>query len=119
MKCKNCGAEMLVDTSVVYTSDPPMYKWKCPKCGCEEYHLTSEFEIDANTSESKLVIPDPWFNFRCQAAKDFVVGMLAHAHRYHPRDPKEKDWHKAIVEEGIEIADELVRQLKQSQNGNT
>lgn len=45
-------------------------------------------------------------------AKDFVVGMLAHAHRYHPRDPKERDWHKAIVEEGIEIADELVKQLK-------
>jgi predicted nucleic-acid-binding Zn-ribbon protein len=112
MKCKNCGTEMLVDNSIVYTSNPPMYKWKCPKCGCEEYHLTSEHEIDTNTRQSKLVVKDEWFNFRCQAAKDFVVGMLAHAHRYHPRDPEEKDWHKAIVEEGIEIADELVRQLK-------
>jgi hypothetical protein len=61
-----------------------------------------------------IYIPSEPFDvvsFRCNAAKDFVVGMLAHAHRYHPRDPKEKDWHKAIVEEGIEIADELIKQL--------
>jgi len=54
-----------------------------------------------------------WEKFRREAAKDMVVGMLAHATRYHPRNPKETDWHHAIVEEGIELADELIKQLRE------
>lgn len=33
-KCKRCGCEKAeVDTSVVLTSFPPQYSYKCPECG--------------------------------------------------------------------------------------
>lgn len=33
-KCKKCGCEKAeVDTSVVLTSYPPQYSYKCPECG--------------------------------------------------------------------------------------
>lgn len=113
MKCKNCGAEMHIGNIISHSGFGPEVKWVCPKCSNTQYQFASE-AFKENAQQGNLVVKDEWFNFKCQAAKDFVVGMLAHAHRYHPRDAEEKDWHKAIVEEGIEIADELVRQLKQS-----
>lgn len=84
-------------------------------CPYRRTDATAQCAYETNNPQGKMIyIPSEPFDvvsFRCYAAKDFVVGMLAHAHRYHPRDPKEKDWHKAIVEEGIEIADELIKQL--------
>ena len=79
----------------------------------KECHFETEHLKDVGTGKL-IYLPSDSFDvvaFRCNAAKDFVVGMLAHAHRYHPRNPKETDWHKAIVEEGIELADELIKQL--------
>lgn len=33
-KCKKCGFEKaLVDTSVILTTYPPQYSYKCPECG--------------------------------------------------------------------------------------
>jgi ribosomal protein S27E len=33
IRCKYCGSEADVDTSVVLTSLPPQYNVDCPKCG--------------------------------------------------------------------------------------
>lgn len=105
MKCKNCGTEMLVDTSVVYTSNPPMYKWKCPKCGCEEFHLVSDFGFNEE-QQSKVIVTDEWFNFRCIAAKDFLAASIQ---RYgFEGDPKDDSG----INRAIQYADELIKQLK-------
>jgi hypothetical protein len=87
----------------------------CPIETCENrgkdrevFCQTGEYAIRPN-----LVKELKWEDYRREAAKDMVVGMLAHATRYHPRNPKETNWHKAIVEEGIELADELIKQLKE------
>lgn len=56
-----------------------------------------------------------WEKFRREAATAALQGMLAHSrnnHGYHPRDPKCTDWHQAIAEEAIELADALIEQLK-------
>lgn len=31
--CKRCGSEVIVDDSMVLTSMPPQYAYKCPNCG--------------------------------------------------------------------------------------
>ncbi len=41
-KCSKCGNTMEADTSKVYTSDPPMYKYHCPNCGHSEFGQCSE-----------------------------------------------------------------------------
>lgn len=42
-KCGYCGYEKAeVDTSMVLTSLPPKYSYKCPKCGKVGYILTIE-----------------------------------------------------------------------------
>ena len=38
-RCPVCGGNMVVDDSVVLTSNPPQYLWRCPKCGHEESHF--------------------------------------------------------------------------------
>ena len=95
---------------------------KCPDLTCR--HRTTNAErgcvydehydkILMRANQNAMYDYIDWASFRREAAKDMVVGMLAHATRYHPRNPKETDWHKAIVEEGIELADELIKQLKE------
>ena len=37
MKCPKCGAEMEIDTSIVFTSIPPLYIAKCHNCDYQEY----------------------------------------------------------------------------------
>ncbi len=42
-KCEDCGYEKAeVDTSMILTSYPPKYSYKCPKCGKVGYIFTSE-----------------------------------------------------------------------------
>lgn len=33
IRCPSCGEIVQVDTSMILTSNPPQYKWECPKCG--------------------------------------------------------------------------------------
>lgn len=33
IRCPSCGEIVQVDTSIILTSNPPQYKWECPKCG--------------------------------------------------------------------------------------
>jgi len=52
--------------------------------------------------------PVDWFHFRREAAKDFISGMLANV------SPAANQWTTPeIVSAAIEIADELIKQLKQ------
>lgn len=50
VKCKVCGSEMTVDTSVVLLSLPPKYNAFCENCGnvqsitCEEYSVSKGSE---------------------------------------------------------------------------
>lgn len=55
-----------------------------------------------------------WEQRRYELAKAALNGMLAHSrngHGYHPRDPQ-MNWHDAIAEESIEIADAVIEKLK-------
>lgn len=55
-----------------------------------------------------------WEQRRYELAKAALNGMLAHSrngHGYQPRDPQ-MDWHDAIAEEAIEIADAVISRLK-------
>lgn len=36
-KCQKCGAEAEVDTTIVFTSVPPCYKYVCKECGYVGY----------------------------------------------------------------------------------
>lgn len=44
MKCEKCGTTMVGETDKVYTSDPPMYGYKCPKCGNYQYSFLCRME---------------------------------------------------------------------------
>lgn len=33
IRCPSCGEIVQVDISMILTSNPPQYKWECPKCG--------------------------------------------------------------------------------------
>ena len=33
IRCKKCGAEAIVNTGIILTSDPPQYNVDCPNCG--------------------------------------------------------------------------------------
>ena len=33
IRCPKCGAEAIVNTGIVLTSDPPQYNVDCPNCG--------------------------------------------------------------------------------------
>jgi hypothetical protein len=50
-------------------------------------------------------------NLRLMIAMQALNGMLAHGTRYRPRDGR-KDWHSAIAEEAVELADALLVALE-------
>ena len=64
--CEKCGARAEVDTSLVYTSIPPKYRYTCPKCGhagyVADYQLVttnndfsgSDEKVDKETTNNKL-----------------------------------------------------------------
>lgn len=44
--CKECGEKAYIDASVVYTSIPPMYQYKCSKCGNVSYIFCNDANIE-------------------------------------------------------------------------
>lgn len=46
--CKKCGEKVYIDTSIVYTSLPPMYQYKCPKCGDVSYIYCNDTNIEVD-----------------------------------------------------------------------
>ena len=60
--CKLCGALAEVDTSLVYTSILPQYRYTCPKCGSVGYAAADKLvtvgeldeKVDKETTDNKL-----------------------------------------------------------------
>ena len=52
IRCPNCGEIVQVDTSMILTSNPPQYKWECPKCG--RTGTTSSKDIITFENQTKL-----------------------------------------------------------------
>ena len=53
--CKECGEKAYIDASVVYTSNPPMYQYKCSKCGNVDYVFCYDAEAEVNEIENKYI----------------------------------------------------------------
>ena len=69
------------------------------------WDFETEIEIE-NPSINKTIVD--WKSFRREAAKDFISGMLANV------SPAAEQWTTPeIVTAALDIADELIRQLKQ------
>lgn len=52
IRCPSCGEIVQVDTSMILTSNPPQYKWECPKCG--RTGTTSSKDIITFENQTKL-----------------------------------------------------------------
>ena len=46
--CKKCGEKVYIDTSIVYTSISPMYRYDCPKCGDVSYIFCNDTNIEVD-----------------------------------------------------------------------
>lgn len=46
--CRGCGEKAYIDSSVIYTSYPPKYKYKCSKCGNVGYVFCHDAEVETN-----------------------------------------------------------------------
>ena len=55
-------------------------------------------------------------NIRTYLAGKALNGMLAHATRYKPLPNYPQDWHDAIGQEAVELADSLIKQLEKENN---
>ena len=49
--CEKCGEKVYIDTSIVYTSLPPMYRYDCPKCGNVNYIFCHDAEVEVSEIE--------------------------------------------------------------------
>lgn len=111
MKCPKCGAEMVRTPDKILTSEPPMYEYVCPKCGAINYKRTDEIDTDNCEHGVLIALPDPWQDFRCVAAKDFLAAMLTNGSTPFPHND-------AQVKRAIDYADELIKQLKERDEHN-
>ena len=52
---------------------------------------------------------------RLQIAAMALQGMLAHSTRYKPRKGASNNWHEAISEEAVQLADAIIAELNKSE----
>ena len=112
MKCNHCGAEMDFEDLITRSSLGREVKWVCPNCSNVQYQLLQD-ALEGNTRQSTQAVKDEWFNFRCQAAKDFVASILCNPN---PTCGNISDKNIAIA--AIKMADELIKQLKECNEHN-
>ena len=107
MECKLCGAVMVKTPDKILTTYPALYEYKCPKCGHIQYQSVEVISSEHAplVSESLIKKPDPWFNFRCVAAKDILVALVAKSGSESVPDIN-------LVVGAIGMADLLIEQLK-------
>ena len=54
-RCPKCGTKLDKVTGVVYTTDPPMYKYYCPTCGYQMYTMDgNDFCCNEDKSETRI-----------------------------------------------------------------
>ena len=104
-KCPNCGATMVRDESKVLTSIPPQYQYICPKCGQIEYDTYPPRipQVVNDLFDKNTRVPNEWELFRREAAKDIVCSMIQGNESYDTL---------YVIHHAVEMADELIKQLK-------
>ena len=109
--CSKCGAQMQIEEGVICTSIPPMYRYKCPKCGAIEFDVErypmSEIINDLTTQPTEVTF---WCKFRAEAAKDILCAFITT-----PNTVFDKDSLKLteVAENAIKLTDWLIKQLKE------
>ena len=117
-KCPKCGAAMERDYSTVLTSIPPKYRYICPNCGemeADTYPPTINILSPYDAVKQELTLEDlvkyreeldnwDWEKYRREAAKDLLP--LATQMKDYRGFPEE------CVSLAIQLADELIKQLK-------
>lgn len=118
-KCPKCGAAMERDDSTVLTSIPPKYRYICHNCGemeADTYPPTINILSPYDAVKQELTLEDlvkyreeldnwDWEKYRREAAKDILGAVIA-----------KKSFmcsYEEVVNEAIEFADELIKQLKE------
>jgi predicted nucleic-acid-binding Zn-ribbon protein len=104
-KCSKCGAKMIADRSQVFTSYPPQYMYRCPKCDNTEYGLCSEDYTDEG-NEDKETIDDNcinWYTIRNLAAMFAMNGLIASGN-YRMED--------VVAKMSVAYANALITELK-------
>lgn len=75
MKCKKCGNDLKVDTSVVLTSYPSQYNAYCPICDERTYVYCSEYNSELN----RLKIEDYFNSQQLEGnvlSKEYLVKLI-------------------------------------------
>lgn len=113
-KCPKCGATMERDDSLVLTSIPPKYRYICPNCGEMEADTYPPLLSPYDAVKQELTLEDlvkyreeldnwDWEKLRREAAKDILCAFCS----FPPINYKDD------VKQAINLADELIKQLKE------
>ena len=103
-KCSKCRAKMIADRSQVFTSYPPQYMYRCPKCGNTEYGFCSEDDNDEKTETNETVKDTTnWDAIRNWAAMFAMNGLIAYGN--YGTD-------KEIAKMSVAYANALITELK-------
>ena len=115
MRAKVITTQELVD--VVESGYDPIYNVKMfveKRANNPRYFNGYDLEFLDDTPQ-KNINSINWEQRRYELAKEALNGMLSHSrngHGYKPRDPN-MNWHDAIAEEALEIADAVIKKLKE------
>ena len=105
-KCSKCGAKMIADRSQVFTSYPPQYMYRCPKCGNTEYGFCSEDNSFEETETNETVKDTTnWDAIRNWAAMFAMNGLIT-------SDTQMTFNEKQIASMAVSQANELIRELQ-------
>lgn len=97
---------MIADRSQVFTSYPPQYMYRCPKCGNTEYGLCSEDDHDDETETNETVKDiTNWDAIRNWAAMFAMNGLIT-------SDTGMIFNEKQIASMAVSQANELIRELQ-------
>lgn len=108
-KCSKCGTIMKPDLTCILTSNPPQYKYTCPKCGNVENGWCSDYNPFADTAqrEADKITEDTtnWDAIRNLAAMFAMNGLIT-------SDTEMTFNEKQIASMAVSQANELIRELQ-------
>ena len=108
--CSRCGTQMAIEEGVICTSNPPMYRYKCPKCGAMEFDVERypmpEIINDLTAQPVEYREREYWRKFRAEVAKDVLCAVLSAPGRW------EDTTYEGVAAACVKQADELIRQLR-------
>ena len=109
-KCSKCGTIMKPDLTCILTSNPPQYKYTCPKCGnvengwCSDYN---PFADETAAKEADEITEDNtnWESIRNWAAMFAMNAILACDKEYNLTEDE-------VAFMAVNQADRLIKELK-------